>query len=435
MRILSLGVGISLLLGIAGGANFAYVNGFQSDKPLVTTMECYQVAGKSLQEKDYRTGQKALERALQLGSSHPRFIYRLAVAQTQVGDTAGALARLKQLAGMQVEYPLETDADLATLKPNPDFQTVVAAFEKNRKPVSQASVAFTIGEKDLIPEGITWDPVDRVYFVGSIYKRKILKIDQAGKATEFVPSGQDGLGPVIGLKVDPKRRWLWACSAYEKRGDAPLREDGGIFKYDLRTGKLLQKYLLKNQPVAHFLNDLALDAQGGAFVTDSETGSVYVIRPGKNELELFVQSPELIYPNGLALTPDGNQLFVAQYDGIILVDVVTKKLSRLTHPETVTVAGIDGLSLNHRSLIAVQNSFEPHRVIRFDLNSKLNRVERAEVLEARNPHFVIPTTGTMAGNEYVVLANSQLDRLGPDGNLTEPEKLKAVVGLRIRLKK
>ncbi|HNC46579.1 MAG TPA: hypothetical protein PLU80_20580, partial [Acidobacteriota bacterium] len=139
--------------------------------------------------------------------------------------------------------------------------------------------------------------------------------------------------------------------------------------------------------------------------------------------------------NGLALTPDGNQLFVAQYDGIILVDVVTKKLSRLAHPETVTVAGIDGLSLNHRSLIAVQNSFEPHRVIRFDLNSKLNRVERAEVLEARNPHFVIPTTGTMAGNEYVVLANSQLDRLGPDGNLTEPEKLKAVVGLRIRLKK
>ncbi|MBI4751179.1 MAG: SMP-30/gluconolactonase/LRE family protein [Acidobacteria bacterium] len=435
MKNLSFGLGVSLMLGLVIGANFTYVNGFQTDKLPVTTMECYQIAGKSLQEKDYRTCQKALERALQLGSSHPQFVYRLAVAQTQVGDTSGAVARLKQLAGMQAEYPIETDADLAALKANPEFQSVVAAFEKNRKPVSQASVKFTIGEKDLIPEGITWDPVDQVYFVGSIYKQKILRIDRAGKVTEFVPSGQDGLGPVIGLKVDPKRRWLWACSAWEKRGDAPVGGDGGVFRYDLKTGRLLQKYELKNQPVAHFLNDLALDSQGGAFVTDSETSSVYVIRPGKSELELFVQSPELIYPNGLALTPDGKQLFVAQYDGIILVDVKTKKLSRLTHPETVTVAGIDGLSLNGRSLIAVQNSFEPNRVIRFDLNSKLNQVERAEVLEARNPHFVIPTTGTMAGKEYVVLANSQLDRLGPDGNLTEPEKLKEVVGLRLRLTK
>ncbi len=63
----------------------------------------------------------------------------------------------------------------------------------------QAKVAFTIKENDLIPEGIAFDQTDNVFFVGSIHKRKILRIDERGEATDYITSQQDGLGEALGL--------------------------------------------------------------------------------------------------------------------------------------------------------------------------------------------------------------------------------------------
>ncbi|MBA3555973.1 MAG: hypothetical protein H0W29_14595, partial [Gemmatimonadales bacterium] len=59
---------------------------------------------------------------------------------------------------------------------------------------SPPSVAFTVSETDLVPEGIAWDPTSRSLFLSSTYRRKIVRIDSLGRATDFVREGQDGLG-------------------------------------------------------------------------------------------------------------------------------------------------------------------------------------------------------------------------------------------------
>jgi sugar lactone lactonase YvrE len=76
----------------------------------------------------------------------------------------------------------------------------------------QASVAFTIEEKDLIPEGITYDPGTHQFFVSSINKEKVVAVSENGIAHDFIRRGQDGILQTLGMKVDViKRRLCIIC--------------------------------------------------------------------------------------------------------------------------------------------------------------------------------------------------------------------------------
>ena len=61
---------------------------------------------------------------------------------------------------------------------------------------------------------------------------------------------------------------LWVCTAsHQQMMDFKESENGmtGIFKYDLRSKKLIRKYLLPAQPKPHWLGDLVLNSKGDVF--------------------------------------------------------------------------------------------------------------------------------------------------------------------------
>jgi hypothetical protein len=106
----------------------------------------------------------------------------------------------------------------------------------------RSRIAFTIPEKDLIPEGIAYDPVTKSFFVSSTHKRKIVRVDAGGRCTDFTSEAQEGLAGVVGMRVDARRRLLWAVSS-DAGEDMPMknmvaaeRDRSAVFKYDLRTG-------------------------------------------------------------------------------------------------------------------------------------------------------------------------------------------------------
>ncbi len=74
----------------------------------------------------------------------------------------------------------------------------------------KVEIAFRIPEKDLIPEGITYNPSTKTFYVSSISKRKIVSVDEQVRIKDFISSGQDGIGEVLGLKVAEGK--LWACN-------------------------------------------------------------------------------------------------------------------------------------------------------------------------------------------------------------------------------
>ena len=105
----------------------------------------------------------------------------------------------------------------------------------------------------------------------------------------------------------------------------------------------------------------------------------------------------------------------------------------LPPPDDVTLLGIDGLACYGNRLLAIQNGIQPHRVIQFYLSKEADGIERAEVLEANNPRFIEPTLGTVVGDTYYYIANSQWNRFDENGQLPDTAELQAPVILKMVL--
>jgi hypothetical protein len=327
----------------------------------------------------------------------------------------------------------------------------VAKLARGRAPRVRSAVAFTLPEREFLPEGIAWDPVSGDFFVSSVRLRKIVRVGADGRVSDF-SRPEDGLWAVLALKIDPRRRRLWACSAAlpEMAGFSPeLRGRTAMFRYDLTTGALVRTYQLpegggdraaKEAPrpeerggaTSHAFNDLEIDARGDVYISDSLSSALYLITEPRDELELFLEPGRFRSPNGLALSKDGRRLYVADYGGeIAIVDPETKAVSALEHPADVPLWGIDGLVRYGRSLMAIQNGIRPYRVVRLDLDRSGRRVKRGTILELDHPKYVAPTLGVMDGGALYYVANAQWDSFDWDGTLWPVERLYAPVILKL----
>jgi sugar lactone lactonase YvrE/dienelactone hydrolase len=384
----------------------------------------------ALRQKDYAAYLENFREAARINPRHPEVVYNLARAHALAGERAEAAAWLGKFIRMGLGHDPADDEAFAALKDSAEWRALAAELEKTRAPVANSRAAFTLAEKDLVAEGIAHDPVGRVFYVGSIHRRKVVSVDARGVVKDFTGEGQDGLWGVLGLRVDPARGVLWVNSvAGPEAGEA--RGSSGVFKYDLKTGKLIKKYLLTNKPRTHLLNDVALNARGDAFITDSEEGSVYAVRASRDELERLVAPGTFIYPNGVTLSPDERRLYVADFaSGLSVVDVESGAVKAVEYPEGVIVHGADGLYFYRDSLVAVQNLRGPGCVVRLFLNKEGDRVERERVVESFNPLFEIPTTGVLVGDELFYIANSQLRKLNDAGVIPAGTALNEVRILR-----
>lgn len=103
------------------------------------------------------------------------------------------------------------------------FREIVSKMRARSAPIVRSETAFLL-EKDLIPESVAFDPQSGSFFVGSMYKRKILKIAADATISDFVAPGRDGLFGVVGMKVDAERGELWANSCNSDRPPMQRRE-------------------------------------------------------------------------------------------------------------------------------------------------------------------------------------------------------------------
>ncbi len=313
----------------------------------------------------------------------------------------------------------------------------LAAGTGQQSPVSTSREAFRLAQRDLIPEGIAYDPVDQHFYVGSIYRRKIVRIDSRGRVSDFVSEARDGLLAVLGMKVDAARRALWVASQgtlVMKGGVAADVGRSALLQFDLQSGRLLKKVEVRPNRLPHLFNDLVIERGGGVLLTDSEHGSVWRLPPGSDRLEALAGPRALDYPNGIALSSDERRVFVAHLSGIAVFELATGRRSELPHPDALTLSDIDGLYRDRHRLVAVQNGLVPPRVVVFDLNAGEDRVLGMRVLERGHPLFAsIPTTGTVARGWFYYIANAQLRAFTADNAILPLEKLQETVILRTRL--
>ncbi len=407
-----------------------------NDDPPKTARYYRQQATAAYRAKDYPTAIENFKKAAEIIPDHPTLLYNLACMYALAGRSDDALTSLGRVAEMGVVMPAEKDGDLDSIKDTPGFKLILKQFEASMAPVVRSSTAFTIPEKGLITEGLAYDPVNETFFVSSVHKRKILAVSRSGETKTFA-SEQDGLLSVLGMSVDAKRRQLWVTStAFPEMVNFKKEEDGtaAVFKFDLRTNKLLKKYALSNATKKHALGDLTIQSNGDVFTTDSLSPAVYVIPAQKDEIELFLEHPAFGSPQGLAFSSDEHHLFMADYGtGLFDIDVKTRKVAHFAPLAGATLLGIDGLYFHKGSLIGVQNGVTPQRVIRVTLSKDLSRVEGLQVLEANNPVFLEPTLGVLVKGSFYFIANSQWSLVDANAKLASEDKLRNPVVLKLDL--
>jgi CubicO group peptidase (beta-lactamase class C family) len=378
-------------------------------------------------------------RAFALAPTVPPVAYHHARALTVAGMTDSAIFLLDRLAreGAVAVFEAAEDSAFTRMAATQAWRGVMERIGKARQPISHSSPAFELAERDLTAEGTAWDSRTRTLFLSSMYKRKIVAIAPDGAARDFIASGQNGIGPVVGLEVDPVRRGLWAASMILPEAGIPLADTtysgyGLLFHFDVDSGRLRRRYLLRpKNGVRHGFNDLTVLPDGTVYLTDSSAGAVYRLTPGAASVVEVVPISTYVFPNGITRSDDGRRLFVSHGGGIDRIEVATGKRTLLAAPDSLNLTGIDGLAFYRNSLIAHQPTWF-QRVIRLRLDARQARIASWEIIERHHPRFAQPTTGEIAGDSYYYIANAQLRRFR-DGKIFPWDSLDPVLVLRTDL--
>jgi sugar lactone lactonase YvrE len=281
-----------------------------------------------------------------------------------------------------------------------------ACTDAGDKKIDTAAIDLALEEKDLVPEGVAFDPATGSIFVSSTYKRKIVRLDSTGGVHDFIIEKQDGIWSTIGMEADAGRRHLWVVSSQAKEV-LPLLDPNdhqwrsAIYQYNLETGVLVDSCLLSIKNV--FLNDLTVAKNGNVYVTESKQGGIYYLEAGSDSLELLLTPAPYTFPNGITHSDQPGRLFVSVSEGILKIDVTGHRYDLLTTSDTIDAKEIDGLAWYQGSLIGHQSS----KVVRFFLNDNHDSIIHATVLDT-GPEFDSSTTGEIGNDQYYFIVNSQI---------------------------
>ena len=184
------------------------------------------------------------------------------------------------------------------------------------------------------PESLTASADGTLFFSSLAGGRIFRAAPGAAEAVEWVRQGADGLSSTLGVLADDKSNSLFVCS--NDMSWAGIRLPSGntptaLKILDLKTAAVKESIplpsasLLGQPPLC---NDIAVAADGTAYVTDSLSGRILRLKPGAKAFEVWahdarwdVKGPQL---DGIAVLPDGAVYAnIFEGDGLYRVTVNT----------------------------------------------------------------------------------------------------------------
>jgi DNA-binding beta-propeller fold protein YncE len=186
-------------------------------------------------------------------------------------------------------------------------------------------------------------------------------------------------------------------------------------------GKLLQRFS-ESTSGPHLFNDLVLRNSSEVYLTDSLANKVLRFARTTHTFTALPLPRPLYYPNGIAISADGNLLYIADAFGVLQFDLRSQKGHEVQPGASNTVSGIDGLYWYRGRLIGIQNSLGLPRIAQFQLSPDGSRVTATKVLEYRSDSVELPTTGAIDGSNFYFMANTQGDNW-KDEKIVDPKKL------------
>ena len=372
---------------------------------------------------------RRLETAAADTPDDPVLAYFVALQRAREKDADGALAALERTLA-QGDGFLPTAEMFPSLKDDPRFVALRERFAARLPSRVDGEVVFTLSDRLLIPEGIAYDPAERVFYVGGIAHKGIYRI--VSESTLRPLSGpKDGLDAILGIAIDARRRMLYAVSTNAITDAGRAQRRNAVKTYDLRKTSLVRSI---DVPGASQLNDLAVAPDGTLLVTDSGGGGVWRIDPQAGRVDALVPLGKAPGANGIAIPPRGDGAYVAASRRPLRVDLRSGEVLPLPLPARENAAAIDGLYWHDGALIGVQNVTTPARVVRLRLAADGRSITAVETLQSHHQAaFDEPTTAAIAPDGLYVLARTDVSRFNAKGEIDGREDVKPPLVLRIRL--
>lgn len=382
---------------------------------------------------DLATGAARLAEADARIPNHPGLMLMQARLAVAAGRPADALAFVRRYADAGLAVNLAGDRALSTLANEAGFADLVARIQTNQAPVGAERLTplATVPGAGLV-ESVARDAQRDRWLVAMVRDRTVMAMSDAGVLSPWL--GDDPTtGGVLGLALDASAGVLWAATSPVPPAvnglspDAP-RLTPALLRIDLASGRVLARY---PAPTAEaMLGDVTLAPDGVVHVAG---GDLFQLRPGQEALEVLLPAGQMRSPQGMAVTPDGAALIVADYSaGLWRVDRATGAAERLVAPATASLIGIDGLISDGRNLYALQNGVAPQRVLKVTPDEDWRRITQVEILAANLPELDEPTTGLVHDGELVFVSRSQWSDFDGEGAPRTAEPAPALIS-RLRL--
>lgn len=385
---------------------------------------------------DLRRQAMALERLIQLRPQNAIYRYALAQSFGLQGERSRAYDTLLRLQRIGLSWDVDADPAFAAVNDTRAYRFIADALKQNGEPFGLSTLAYTLPAEDLLIESIAFDPVRQHLLVGSVRNGAVYRVAADGGLEPLIEASADnGLWGVYDIAVDPRSRTLWIASVAVPHFRGFQQRDAGragLFRFDLEAGELVEAHVLPVETGPHILSSLAIAPNGTVFVADGVRNIVYRLDGGA--LEPLFANVDGGSIRGMAVTPDNRYLIVADYEvGLFLVDLDAAAAYAIQAPEAVHIGGIDGVYLYGNTLVTIQNSVAPRRVMKFRLSPDGRSIVAAVPVVGAQPEMTMPTVGEVVGNELLFIANSQRGNYDQFGLLLRGKRPEPVKILRTAL--
>ena len=304
----------------------------------------------------------------------------------------------------------------------------------NKEKEGKAPEKIVIQEENLFPEGIEYDKKNQRFLVSSLRYGAIGEVSNNGDYQ--VLFDDEDLISTIGIHIDDKRQRLLVAVSDPGASIRTSSETQGqlaaLAAYSLLTGERLFYTRLDGlapEGTGNFANDVTVDKDGNAYVTDSFAGAIYKVDEEGNaslfyQNEAFVPAPGGFGLNGIDLDHRGYLLVAQSNTGEILRFPIDNPSAYSVVELPVEIPSPDGIYLkNPNELLVVGNAGGMDNGIVYTFKTN-NKWESAEVKDLFTTPAVFPTTVTVKnGSPYVLYA--YLNKLFSGGSQSEFQIIKA----------
>lgn len=373
---------------------------FYAAAALADPMAIYDQALEARKARDAQRFLQLTGQLTQWAPTNPALHFLHAEALALSGRTAPALGELRWLATHGYHYAFWERDTFRTLPADGEPAALREAITNNGKPTGRVARLVRLDPAALDAEGI--DAMGSGWIVGSMANGSLYRVERSG-ATSPLWRESEPRRSLFGVRHDPQRNLVWACSGSVDDREAQPQ----LLQISMQSREVVRSPLPDPRSMC---NDVALLPDGSVAVSDSQRGAVWQLTKS-GQWRTLAEPGTLGYPNGLVYLGNAQRLVVADLRGLWAIDLANARMTPIPAQEGAFAGGIDGLYALDGQLLAIQNGLRPHRVLRIALTRGAQRVERLSVIASNLPELAAMTTAAVERGEITVLAGGQLVQL------------------------